>query len=86
VCGRRARRANAPIRTVATTTNSLLALRDWLIGERASLVVMEATGDYWRGAFYLLEDYQVKRPRRLLRGPFPCPMGTCLGTLALLIV
>ena len=24
--------------------------------EQVSLVVMEATGDYWRGAFYLLED------------------------------
>jgi transposase len=44
------------VRTFATTTNALLELRDWLIGERVSLVVMEATGDYWRGAFYLLED------------------------------
>ena len=33
-----------------------MELRDWLVGERVSLVVMEATGDYWRGAFYLLED------------------------------
>jgi transposase len=34
----------------------LLELRDWLIAEQVSLVVLEATGDYWRGAFYLLED------------------------------
>jgi transposase len=27
-----------------------------LIAERVSLVVLEATGDYWRAAFYLLED------------------------------
>ncbi|MGI5133217.1 IS110 family transposase [Streptomyces sp. CA-106110] len=44
------------IRTFATTTNALLELRDWLVAERVTLVVMEATGDYWRGAFYLLED------------------------------
>jgi len=52
--GKRSRRQE--IRTFATTTNALLELRDWLLGERVSLVVMEATGDYWRGAFYLLED------------------------------
>ena len=52
--GKRARRQE--IRTFATTTNALLELRDWLVAERVSLVVMEATGDYWRGAFYLLED------------------------------
>jgi hypothetical protein len=44
------------IRTFATTTNSLLELRDWLVAEKVTLVVLEATGDYWRGAFYLLED------------------------------
>jgi transposase len=45
------------IRTFATTTNALLELRDWLVAEKVTLVVMEATGDYWRGAFYLLEDH-----------------------------
>jgi hypothetical protein len=43
-------------RTFATTTNALLSCRDWLVAERVTLVVLEATGDYWRGAFYLLED------------------------------
>lgn len=52
--GKRSRRQE--IRTYATTTNALLELRDWLVAERVSLVVLEATGDYWRGAFYLLED------------------------------
>jgi transposase len=52
--GKRSRRQE--IRTFATTTNSLLELRDWLVAEKVTLVVMEATGDYWRGAFYLLED------------------------------
>lgn len=53
--GRR-RSRQQEIRTFATTTNALLELRDWLVAEKVTLVVMEATGDYWRGAFYLLED------------------------------
>jgi hypothetical protein len=52
--GRRSRRQE--IRTFATTTNAPLALRDRLVAEQVTLVVMEATGDYWRAAFYLLED------------------------------
>ena len=44
------------IRTFATTTNALLELRDWLVAEQVTLVVTEATGDYWRAPFYLLED------------------------------
>ena len=52
--GERSRRHE--VRTFATTTNALLGLRDWLVAEQVSLVVMEATGDCWRGAFYLLED------------------------------
>lgn len=52
--GRKARRQE--IRTFATTTNALLELRDWLIESQVTLVVMEATSDYWRAPFYLLED------------------------------
>jgi transposase len=52
--GKRSRRQE--IRTFATTTNALLELRDWLVAEKVTLVVLEATGDYWRGAFYLMED------------------------------
>ena len=52
--GKRSRRQE--IRTYSTTTNALLELRDWLVAEQVTLVVLEATGDYWRGAFYLLED------------------------------
>ena len=44
------------IRTFATTTNALLQLRDWLVEQQVTLVVLEATGDYWRGVYYLLED------------------------------
>jgi transposase len=52
--GKRSRRQE--IRTFATTTNALLELRDWLVAEEVTLVVLEATGDYWRSAFYILED------------------------------
>ncbi len=52
----RGRSRRQETRTFATTTNALLELRDWLVTEKVTLVVMEATGDYWRGAFYLLED------------------------------
>lgn len=44
------------IRTFATTTNALLELRDWLVESGVTLVGMEATGDYWKPVFYLLED------------------------------
>ena len=34
----------------------ILALREHLIDEQVTLVVMEATGDYWKPFYYLLED------------------------------
>jgi transposase len=54
--GKRRNQRHTEVRTFATTTNALLAMRDWLIAEQVSLVVMEATGDYWRAPYYLLED------------------------------
>jgi transposase len=44
------------VRTVSTMTGALLAMGDWLTGLGVSRVVMEATSDYWRPPFYLLED------------------------------
>jgi transposase len=44
------------IRTVATMTAALLGLGDWLAALGVTRVVMEATSDYWRAPFYLLED------------------------------
>ncbi len=49
----------ASVETVTTwgsMTNQVLALREHLIAERVTLVVMEATGDYWKPFYYLLED------------------------------
>jgi transposase len=49
-------RRRQEVRAFATTTRSLLELRDWLACERVSLCVMEATSVYWKPPFYLLED------------------------------
>jgi transposase len=54
--GARRNQRHTEVRTYATMTNPLLEMRDWLIAQRVTLVVMEATGDYWRSPYYLLED------------------------------
>jgi transposase len=41
---------------VPATTGDIIALGDHLACQSVELVVMEATGDYWRPFFYLLED------------------------------
>ncbi len=42
--------------TWGSVTSQILALRDHLIAEKVTLVVMEATGDYWKPFYYLLDD------------------------------
>ena len=44
------------VRTYDTVTPALLELRDWLICQGVTRVVMEATSAYWKPPFYLLED------------------------------
>ncbi|HEY8621486.1 MAG TPA: IS110 family transposase [Dermatophilaceae bacterium] len=44
------------VTTWGAVTNQVLALREHLISEQVTLVVMEATGDYWKPFYYLLED------------------------------
>ncbi len=48
--------ARSTVTTWASMTNAVLALREHLIAERVTLVVIEATGDYWKPFYYLLED------------------------------
>lgn len=48
-------RRRQELREYATLSRSLLELADWLRCERVELVVMEATSDYWKPVFYLLE-------------------------------
>jgi len=43
------------ITTWTAVTSRILELRDHLLNERVDLVVMEATSDYWRPFYYLLE-------------------------------
>jgi transposase len=49
-------KAKSTVTTWGAVTNQVLALRDHLIAERVTLVVMEATSDYWKPFYYLLED------------------------------
>ncbi len=52
--GRRA--ASSTTTTWTAMTNQILALRDHLVTQQVTLVVLEATGDYWKPFYYLLED------------------------------
>ena len=49
-------KATRECRTFATTTDGLLALLEWLICCRCSLVAMEATGVYWMPVWKILSD------------------------------
>ena len=50
------RRAVETVTTWGSTTNQILALREHLVTAQVTCVVMEATGDYWKPFYYLLED------------------------------
>lgn len=52
--GRDGQRAQE-VRTFPTMTRSLMVMSDWLTGMGVTRVVMEATSDYWKPPFYLLE-------------------------------
>ena len=54
--GRRRGARRSEIRTFATTTAGVLALRDWLTERRVTVVGMESTGVYWKPVYFLLED------------------------------
>lgn len=42
-------------KTFSTTASGLRSLREWLAEREVELVVMEATGDYWKPVFYPME-------------------------------
>ena len=48
--------ATSTVTTWGAVTSQVLALRDHLLAEQVTLVVMEATGDYWKPFYYLLDD------------------------------
>lgn len=56
VAGKGRRKTVETVTTWGSMTNQILALRDHLIEQQVTCVVMEATSDYWKPFHYLLED------------------------------
>jgi transposase len=56
IAGSGRRRATETVTTWSSMTNQVLALREHLIQERVTCVAFEATGDYWKQFYYILED------------------------------
>jgi len=56
VAGAGCRKTVETVTTWGSMTSQILALRDHLIAERITCAVMEATSDYWKPFYYLLED------------------------------
>ena len=56
VAGAGRRKTVEIVTTWSSMTSQILALREHLIAERITCAVMEATGDYWKPFYYLLED------------------------------
>ena len=48
--------AGGPPKVFGTVTSQLHDLRDWLLGENANSVAMEATGVYWLALYSVLEE------------------------------
>ncbi len=56
VAGAGRRKTMETVTTWGAMTASILDLREHLVAEGVTCVVMEATGDYWKPFYYLLED------------------------------
>lgn len=56
VAGAGRRKSVETVTTWGSMTNQVLALREHLVEQRVTCAVMEATGDYWKPFYYLLED------------------------------
>lgn len=54
--GRGNRRTSSTVTTWGAMTNQILALREHLLERKVTCVVMEATSNYWRPFYYLLEE------------------------------
>lgn len=49
-------RASTTVTTWSSVSSAILELADHLLAQRVSLVVMEATGDYWKPFYFLLGE------------------------------
>jgi transposase len=56
VPGKRAGSYTTTVKTFGATTAQVLALSDYLLAQRVTTVVMEATSDYWKPFYYVMED------------------------------
>jgi len=56
VQGQGRRGTSTTVTTWGSTTAEILALREHLLAEQVSCVVIESTSDYWKPFYYLLED------------------------------
>jgi transposase len=56
VQGQGRKRASSTVTTWGATTSQILALREHLIAEKVTCVVIESTSDYWKPFYYLLDD------------------------------
>ncbi len=56
VAGTGRRKAVETVTTWSSMTSQVLALREHLADEQVTCVVLEATSDYWKPFYYLLED------------------------------
>ena len=58
IAGQGRKRASSTVTTLGATTSQILALREHLIAEKVTCVVIESTSDYWKPFYYLLEDLE----------------------------
>jgi transposase len=56
IAGAGRRKTVEAVTTWGSMTSQILALRDHLAAQQVTCVVMEATSDYWKPFYYLLED------------------------------
>ena len=56
IAGAGRRKTTETVTTWSSMTNQVFALREHLVAEQVTCVVMEATGNYWKPFYYLLED------------------------------
>ena len=56
IAGTGRRKTTETVTTWGSMTNQILALREHLVAARVTCAVMEATSDYWKPFYYLLED------------------------------
>src|SRR4051795_10356728 len=54
--GQGRKRASSTVTTWGATTSQILALRENLLAEKVTCVVIESTSDYWKPFYYLLDD------------------------------